>query len=120
MPLALLSKDMRCRQLVDIGFQAIGIEPRVRLETSSLELIHAEVMSGRVATILPTSSFPLRVPPQSRIKIRRLPGFSPGFVGIIRLSLQETSDFASDAWKAVQKMRLQDDLGLLCEVHPDN
>ena len=115
LPLALLTKEMRCRQLVDIGFQTAGVEPMIRLETSSLELIHAQVMIGKVAAILPISSFPLRVPPPGRLKIQRLPGFSPGAVGVVRLSEQAIPEFVSDVWDSVMKTRLQDDLDLLCK-----
>ncbi|WP_246285342.1 LysR family transcriptional regulator [Nguyenibacter vanlangensis] len=115
LPLALLSRELRCRQLVDVGFQTAGVEPIIRLETNSLEMIHAEVMAGKVATILPVSSFPLRVPPQGRLKMRRLPGFSPGSVGLVRLSEPGLSTFASEVWATVLKTRLQDDLDLLCK-----
>ncbi|MBB2202216.1 LysR family transcriptional regulator [Gluconacetobacter tumulisoli] len=114
-PLALLIKEMRCRQLVDVGFQTAGVEPTIRLETNSLELIHAEVMAGKVATILPISSFPLRVPSPGRLKMRRLPGFSPGAVGVVRLSEPATQEFAAEVWDSVLKTRLQDDLDLLCK-----
>lgn len=114
LPLALLSQDMRCRQLVDIGFQTAGVEPIVRLETNSLEMIHARVMAGKVATILPVSSFPLRVPPYGRLKKRRLAGFSPGSIGLVRLNDHAVSDFTRKVWEIVLKMSLQDELGALC------
>ena len=115
LPLALLTQEMRCRQLVDVGFQTVDVEPMIRLETNSLELIHAQVMTGKVATILPISSFPLRVPPPGRLGMRRLPGFSPGAVGVVRLSEQATPEFASDVWDSVMKPSLQGDLDLLCK-----
>lgn len=116
LPLALLTREMRCRQLVDVGFQTAGVEPMIRLETNSLELIHAQVMTGKIATILPISSFPLRVPPPGRLRMQRLPGFSPGAVGVVRLSEQTSREFASDVWDSVMKMRLQDDLDDLCKL----
>jgi DNA-binding transcriptional LysR family regulator len=102
LPLALLTKEMRCRQLVDVAFQTAGAEPMIRLETNSLELIHAEVMTGKIATILPISSFPLRVPP-GRLQMRRLPGFSPGAVGVVRLSEQTIPEFALEVWDSFLK-----------------
>ncbi|MCG4255797.1 LysR family transcriptional regulator [Acetobacter senegalensis] len=113
-PLALLSKAMRCRQLVDTGFQAAGVKPIVRLETMSLELIHAEIMSGRLATILPISSFPLRVPPVGRLQMRRLVGFSAGSIGLVRLSERPPSDFFDEAWKVAQAIDYRQQFDNLC------
>ncbi|MBV1838269.1 LysR family transcriptional regulator [Acetobacter estunensis] len=118
LPLALLTKEMRCRQLVDVGFRTAGVEPTIRRETNSLELIHAEVMEGKVATILPILSFPLRVPPPGRLKMLRLSGFSPGAVGIVRLSEQTTSEFASDVWDIALNTSFQDNIDALCKPSP--
>lgn len=114
LPLALLSGEMRCRQLVNVGFQTAGVEPRVRLETNSLEMIHAEVMLGKVATILPISSFPLRVPPYGQLKMRRLSGFSPGSIGLVRLSDNSVSDFTEEAWQIALQTNLKSEFDLLC------
>ncbi|EHH69622.1 LysR family transcriptional regulator [Gluconobacter morbifer] len=115
LPLALLTREMRCRQLVDVGFQTAGVEPMIRLETNSLELIHAQVMTGKVATILPVSSFPLRVSPPGLLRMQRLPGFSPGAVGVVRLGEQVTPEFVSAVWDSILETNIQDDLDLLCK-----
>ncbi|GBQ22623.1 LysR family transcriptional regulator [Gluconacetobacter sacchari DSM 12717] len=113
-PLALLGKDMRCRQLVDIGFQTAGVEPVIRLETGSLELIHAEIMRGDLVTILPLSSFPLRVPPAGRLQMRRLTGFSPGAIGLVRLNEAPPSDFVDRVWSVALETDFREELGRLC------
>ncbi|PYD74879.1 LysR family transcriptional regulator [Novacetimonas pomaceti] len=113
-PLALLGQGMRCRQLVDIGFQTAGVEPVIRLETTSLELIHAEIMCGALATILPISSFPLRVPPMGRLQMRRLAGFSPGSIGLVRLSGHPPSDFVARVWKVALEIDFRQQLDNLC------
>ncbi|GAA4503792.1 LysR family transcriptional regulator [Gluconacetobacter tumulicola] len=113
-PLALLSRGMRCRQLVDIGFQTAGVEPIIRLETASLELIHAEIMRGAMATILPLSSFPLRVPPAGRLQMRRLAGFSPGAIGLVRLSERPPSPFVARVWTVALETDFREQLGSLC------
>lgn len=117
-PLALLSQTMRCRQLVDTGFQAAGIKPIVRLETGSLEVIHAEIMSGRFATILPISSFPLRVPPVGRLQMRRLVGFSAGSIGLVRLNERLPSDFFDAVWKVALTIDFRHKFDNLCCPQP--
>ncbi|WP_029605876.1 LysR family transcriptional regulator [Kozakia baliensis] len=113
-PLALLNRDMRCRQLVDIGFQTAGVEPIIRLETSSLDLIHAEIMNGALATILPISSFPLRVPARGQLQIRRLSGFSAGSIGLVKLSEHAPSDFIEQVWEIALKTDFREHLDRLC------
>ncbi|MEZ7137661.1 LysR family transcriptional regulator [Komagataeibacter sp. SM21] len=118
-PLALLSKGMRCRQLVDIGFQTAGVVPIIRLETASLELIHARIMSGALATILPLSSFPLRVPPTGLLQMRRLAGFSPGSIGLVRLSEHPPSDFVAQVWKVGLETDFRQQIDNLCWSRPN-
>ena len=43
-PLILLSRSMRCRKFVDVGFRTAGVKPIVWPEITFLELIHASIM----------------------------------------------------------------------------
>ncbi|BAK82549.1 LysR family transcriptional regulator [Komagataeibacter medellinensis] len=113
-PLALLSRSMRCRQFIDVGFQTAGVKPIVRLETTSLELIHAAIMKGTHTTILPISSFPLRVPPRGRLQIRRLSGFSAGSIGLVRLYESPLASFVAEVWKIIIKIDFEEQLDDLC------
>ncbi|GBQ40479.1 LysR family transcriptional regulator [Komagataeibacter saccharivorans] len=98
LPLALLTKGMHCRQLIDTGFQIAGVTPNVQMESDSLELIHAELMLGNVVTILPIASFPLRISGEQKLQKRALQGFSPGFIGLCRMKDEPITTFASRAW----------------------
>jgi DNA-binding transcriptional LysR family regulator len=53
LPLALLSPDMRIRQIIDKAFAESGIELRARVETDSVASLYALVGAGNCATIVP-------------------------------------------------------------------
>jgi len=112
-PLALLTSAMRCRQLVDIGFQTVNAEPIIRLETNSLELIHSQVVAGKFATILPISSIPLEILSSEKFQVRRLPGFSLGIVGVVRLAELKPQKFGAAVWDSLLKTNFRNKLDLL-------
>lgn len=53
LPLCLLTKDMRNRQLIDAAFAAIGAQPHPVMETNAFTAALAQVANGTAATIAP-------------------------------------------------------------------
>jgi DNA-binding transcriptional LysR family regulator len=53
LPLALLSSDMRIRQVIDKAFAEAGVEPQAHVETDSVASLYALVGAGEWATIVP-------------------------------------------------------------------
>ena len=53
LPLCLLSKDMRFRQIVDRVFQRAGVSPQPVMETNAFTAALAQVTNGSAATIAP-------------------------------------------------------------------
>lgn len=53
LPLCLLSKDMRFRQIVDQVFQLAGVSPEPVMETNAFTAALAQVTNGSAATIAP-------------------------------------------------------------------
>lgn len=53
LPLALLTPDMRIRQVIDKAFTRNGIEPNHQVETDSVASLYALVGAGNCATIVP-------------------------------------------------------------------
>lgn len=53
LPLCLLTKDMRFRQIVDGVFEQVGVEPAPVLESNAFTPALAQVTSGSAATIAP-------------------------------------------------------------------
>lgn len=56
LPLCLLSRDMRNRQMVDDIFKKLKIKPNIVLETNALNILLAEAVSGRAFSIMPLSA----------------------------------------------------------------
>ncbi len=107
-PLCLLSRSMRSRQIVDACFREAGVSPTVMLETNALELVHAEVLSGRLATILPVAALPAAVPEGGPLQVRRLePSPAPG-VGLVRLKQTVATALMARAWEVVGGLSLTD------------
>ncbi|GBR04384.1 LysR family transcriptional regulator [Acetobacter oeni] len=105
-PLCLLSRPMRSRQMVDACFREAGVSPSVMLETNALELLHSEVLSGRLATILPVAALPAGAPEGGPLQVRRLdPSPAPG-VGLVRVKQTVATALMVRAWEIVSGLSL--------------
>ncbi|GBQ82095.1 LysR family transcriptional regulator [Gluconacetobacter johannae DSM 13595] len=112
LPLCLLGRSMRSRQIVDACFREAGCEPAVYLETNSLELLHAELQAGRLATILPTAALPAGRETVAPLQIRRLsPCPTPG-VGLVRLRQPVVTALMARSWEVACGLVLDDALKL--------
>ncbi|MCG4258384.1 LysR family transcriptional regulator [Acetobacter senegalensis] len=106
-PLCLFTTEMRSRQLVDAGFRNAGVKPTILLETNALELLHAELLSGRLASILPVAALPERVGPEG-LQTRRIgPSASPD-VGLVRLDQSNGTALLERVWSVVRALKLDD------------
>ncbi|MFT8420723.1 MAG: LysR family transcriptional regulator [Gluconacetobacter sp.] len=107
LPLCLLDRSMRSRQIVDRGFAEAGVVPDVRFETNALDLLHAELRAGRLASILPVAALPPRtdgIP----LQIRRLdPSLTPA-VGLVRVRQPMTSALMARCWHVASGLVLTD------------
>ncbi|MFT8775844.1 MAG: LysR family transcriptional regulator [Gluconacetobacter liquefaciens] len=107
LPLCLLDRSMRSRQIVDRGFAEAGVVPDVRFETNALDLLHAELRAGRLASILPVAALPPRtdgIP----LQIRRLdPSLTPA-VGLVRVRQPMTSALMARCWHVASSLVLTD------------
>ena len=106
-PLCLLGKEMRSRQIVDQCFKNIGVEPTVFLETNSLELLYAELLSGRSAGILPLGALPTD---RSRLNIMRMKQCPALGVGIVRLAQPVQTALMIKSWELACDLCLGDTL----------
>ncbi|MGO3518167.1 MAG: LysR family transcriptional regulator [Acetobacter cibinongensis] len=109
-PLCLLSRNMRSRQLVDDGFRQAGILPNILLETDTLELLHAEILKGQIASILPVAALPERTGRES-LQTRRMAGFVSPDVGVVRLSQPNSTALLERLWGVTQSLELADIYG---------
>lgn len=107
LPLCLLSRNMRSRQLVDAGFKEAAVTPTVLLETDALELLHAELLGGRLASILPVAALPERVG-LSGLQVRRVSGCASPDVGLVRLAQPNTSMLLMRLWDVAKTLTLAD------------
>ncbi|GBQ77124.1 LysR family transcriptional regulator [Acetobacter malorum] len=107
LPLCLLSRNMRSRQLVDAGFRDADVTPTVMLETDALELLHAELLGGRLASILPVAALPERVG-LSGLQLRRINGCASPDVGLVRLTQPNTSMLLTRLWDVAQTLNVAD------------
>lgn len=106
-PLCLFTTEMRSRQLVDAGFREAGVTPIILLETNALELLHAELLSGRLASILPVTALPERIGPEG-LQIRHIgPSVSPE-VGLVKLDHSNGSAVLERIWGVVHSLKLDD------------
>ncbi|MBB2203342.1 LysR substrate-binding domain-containing protein [Gluconacetobacter tumulisoli] len=112
LPLCLLGRSMRSRQIVDACFREAGCEPTVFLETNALELLHAELRAGRLATILPVAALPSGHEAAAPLQIRRLsPCPAPG-VGLVRLRQPVVTALMARSWEVAGGLVLDDALKL--------
>ena len=103
-PLCLLGQNMRSRQLIDKGFRQAGVVADVRLETDALELLHAELFRGRLASILPVAALPERAEERG-LQIRQIEDMSCPDVGAVRLSQGQHTALSEYLWERVQTFK---------------
>lgn len=106
-PLCLFSRNMRSRQLVDVGFQKAGVTPTIMLETDALELLHAELLAGRLASILPVAALPDRIGAAGLHTRRVVPCASPD-VGVVRLNQPNNTALLGRVWEITNALKLDD------------
>lgn len=98
LPLGLLNRNMHSRQLVDACFAQAGVTPRVMLETNVLELLHAEILTGKVAGIMPVSALPERMGLTGPLQVRRLDPSPAPEVGVLRLNQPNSTALLTRLW----------------------
>lgn len=108
LPLGLLSRNMHSRQVVDACFAQAGVTPRVMLETNVLELLHAEILSGKVAGIMPVSALPERVGFMAALQVRRLDPSPTPEVGLLRLNQANSTALQARLWHVSTSLQLDD------------
>lgn len=106
-PLCLLSRNMRSRQLVDQGFRQANVIPNVLLETDALELLHAELLRGRMASILPVAALPERTGAHA-LQTRRITGCASPDVGVVRQNQINNTALIERLWGIVGSLKLDD------------
>ncbi|BCK75148.1 lysR family transcriptional regulator [Acetobacter aceti NRIC 0242] len=106
LPLCLFDRSMKSRQIVDEAFEKAGVQkPDVQFETNALELLHAELKAGRLASILPIAALPPNSERQG-LNIRRLEPSPEVPVGVIRLRKPLVSALMRCAWDTVTGLDL--------------
>ncbi|MFT8467068.1 MAG: LysR family transcriptional regulator, partial [Acetobacter syzygii] len=104
----LLNRNMRSRQLVDACFVQAGVVPRVMLETNVLELLHAEILTGKVAGIMPVSALPERMGFMGPLQMRRLDPSPAPEVGVLRLNQPNSTALLSRLWGVSTTLELDE------------
>ncbi|NHN87075.1 LysR family transcriptional regulator [Acetobacter conturbans] len=110
-PLCLLDRSMRSRQIVDSCFEAAKVQPEVLYETNALELLHAELRTGRLASILPVAALPARnegLP----LQLRRLDPSPVASVGLVRMRHPMESGLMTRCWAVGKALDLTAALAL--------
>jgi DNA-binding transcriptional LysR family regulator len=83
LPLCLLTTDMQNRRILDSQFAAVGISPRVGIETNSVLTLWAQVRSGRWSSVLPQPFLHLLGEPEG-IRALELETSSPAYtIGLV-------------------------------------
>ena len=103
LPLCLFDRSMKSRQIVDESFAAAGVKPDVQFETNALELLHAELKAGRLASILPIAALP-HATAGLELKIRQLEPSPELPVGLVRTRRPLMSALMQCAWSTVAKL----------------
>ncbi|MFT9257512.1 MAG: LysR family transcriptional regulator [Acetobacter sp.] len=112
LPLCLLTPSMRTRQIVDGCFKKAGISPNILFETNSLELLYGELLSGRLATVLPVTALPSQGEHAANLQIRRIAPCPSPAVGLVRLHQTVTTALMAKAWDIASHLVLSDVLHL--------
>ena len=112
LPLCLLEPGTRSRQIIDAGFHAAGCEPTVLLEANALELLHAELLAGRMASILPVAAIPARGDVAGPLQTRRLEPCPMSKVGLVRLRQPARTALMTRSWEIACGLVLDDVLSL--------
>ncbi|WP_193731495.1 LysR substrate-binding domain-containing protein [Komagataeibacter sp. FXV3] len=107
LPLCLLSPEMRTRQIVDAAFRGAGVTPTVVLETNSLEVLYAELLAGRLASILPVMALPTHTG-HCRLQVRPLGPCSVPEVGLVRLTQSLPTALTARVWEIASHMDMRD------------
>ncbi|NVN35809.1 LysR family transcriptional regulator [Komagataeibacter swingsii] len=107
LPLCLLGPEMRTRQIVDAAFRGAGITPAVVLETNSLEVLYAELLAGRLASILPVAALPTHTG-HCRLQVRPLGPCSAPEVGLVRLTQSLPTALMVRVWEIASHMDMRD------------
>lgn len=107
-PLCLLGQTMRSRQIVDECFDAAGVKPTVLLETNSLEVLYAELLAGRLATILPLAALPDHRIHHNTLQIRRMEPCPTHGVGLVRLRQPVETALMTRSWHIARSLVLKD------------
>lgn len=107
LPLCLLSPEMRTRQIVDAAFRGAGITPAVVLETNSLEVLYAELLAGRLASILPVVALPTHIG-HCGLQVRPLGPCSAPEVGLVRLTQSLPTALTVRIWEIASHMDMRD------------
>jgi DNA-binding transcriptional LysR family regulator len=106
LPLGLLNRNMHSRQLVDACFAQAGVVPQVMLETNVLELLHAEIMAGKVAGIMPISALPERTGLMPPLQVCRLDPSPAPDVGVLRLNQPNSTALLTRLWHVASTLEL--------------
>lgn len=106
LPLCLFDRSMKSRQIVDDAFEKAEVKkPDIQFETNALELLHAELKTGRLASILPIAALPSGSE-GAGLNIRRLHPSPEVPVGVIRLRKPLMSALMQCVWDTVTKLDL--------------
>lgn len=111
LPLCLLDRSARSRQIIDSCFEKENIRPDVFLETNTLSLLHTELQAGRMASILPVAALPSVTTPVE-FHFRRLDLTSAPSIGFARLRHPVLSRLLERCWKIASGVSFQDALVL--------
>ena len=99
---------MHSRELVDACVAQAGVTPRVMLETNVLELLHAEIMAGKVAGIMPVSALPERMGIMGPLQVCRLEPSPAPEVGVLRLNQPNSTALLARLWQVCTTLKLDD------------
>ncbi|MBO1358758.1 LysR family transcriptional regulator [Acetobacter sacchari] len=98
LPLCLLDRSMRSRQIIDFAFEKAGVTPDVPFESNALELLHSELKAGRLASILPISALPVAAGSDA-FQFRHLEQTAEAAVGLARLRTPIESALMERCWR---------------------
>ncbi|MGS0646686.1 LysR substrate-binding domain-containing protein [Komagataeibacter melomenusus] len=107
LPLCLLSTEMRTRQIVDAAFRGAGVTPAIVMETNSLEVLYAELLAGRLASILPVAALPTHTG-HGRLQVRPLGPCAAPEVGLARLTQSLPTALSVRVWEIAAGMDMRD------------
>lgn len=110
-PLCLLDRSMHSRQIIDAAFEKAGVVPDVLFETNALALLHAELATGRVASILPVAALPAMTQ-GGALQFRHLERAAESRVGLARLRRPIESALMERCWQVASGLSFDTALSL--------